>query len=146
VVDISGMSGPPNGYATRPGEGASALDPTLKASRDTTGGALTVYETDVDAGPPLHVHTREDESLYVIEGEISVRCGEETFGAPAGSFVFLPRGIPHRFWSSGPRARVLLLAVPAGIEDYFAEINVAATAEELRRVGERYGIRVVSQG
>ena len=46
---------------------------------------------DREAGPPLHVHDREDECCYVLDGELSIRCGTDTFDAPAGSFVFLPR-------------------------------------------------------
>ena len=43
----------------------------------------------VEAGPPLHVHDREDECFYVLDGELSIRCGSDVFDAPAGSFVFL---------------------------------------------------------
>ncbi|HEX4215548.1 MAG TPA: cupin domain-containing protein [Candidatus Dormibacteraeota bacterium] len=153
MVDITATSSPLRGYVSLPGNGVS-VDPTMKASRDATGGALSVFETTVDDGPPLHVHTHddgpplhvhthEDESIYVLEGEVSVRCGEETLQAPAGSFVFLPRGTAHCFWSAGAPARVLLMAVPGGIEDYFAEINAATTDEERGRIGERYGIRVI---
>ena len=67
----------------------------------------------------------------------------DAFDAAAGSFVFLPRGRPHRFWTAGPAARLLLIAVPGGIEDYFAEINAASSAAERGRTGERHGIRVV---
>jgi hypothetical protein len=55
----------------------------------------------------------------------------------------LPRGLPHRFWAEGPAARLLLIAVPGGIEDYFREINAASGDDERTRIGERYGIRVV---
>jgi hypothetical protein len=92
-----------------------AGDPGLKASRHSTGGALSVFETSVGAGPPLHVHDREDECFYLL----------------------------HRFWAPGPSARLLLIAVPAGIEDYFAQINAAPDDAARRRIGERYGIRVV---
>ena len=121
-----------------------AGDPGLKASRHSTGGALSVLETSIGAGPPLHVHDREDECFYVLDGELSIRCGGDPFGAAAGSFVFLPRGRPHRFWAVGPPARLLLIAVPGGIEDYFHQIN-AATGGERTRIGEHYGIRVVPE-
>jgi mannose-6-phosphate isomerase-like protein (cupin superfamily) len=121
-----------------------AGDRGLKASRQSTGGAVSVFETSIGAGPPLHVHDREDECFYVLDGELSVRCGGDAFDAAAGSFVFLPRGRPHRFWAAGAAARLLLIAVPGGIEDYFAEINAAASDAERARIGERYGIRVVT--
>lgn len=121
-----------------------AGDPGLKASRRSTGGALSVFETSIAGGPPLHVHDREDECFYILDGELSVRCGEEAFSAGAGSFVFLPRGRPHRFWAPARPARLLLIVAPAGIEDYFREINSASTDDERHQTGERFGIRVVT--
>jgi mannose-6-phosphate isomerase-like protein (cupin superfamily) len=117
----------------------------MKASGQVTGGALSVFDTQVDTGPPLHVHEHEDESCYVLAGEISVRCGTEVFDAGPGSFVFLPRGRPHRFWAKSGTARLLLIAVPGGVEDYFREINTASTEADFTEVGERYGIRVVPE-
>ena len=130
------------GYVVPAGTGLAG-DPGLKASRRSTGGTLSVFETSIEAGPPLHVHEREDECFYVLDGELSVRCGDDAFTAAAGSFVFLPRGRPHTFQAAGPPARLLLIATPGGLEDYFAEINFAASDAERHRVGERYGIRVV---
>jgi mannose-6-phosphate isomerase-like protein (cupin superfamily) len=71
-------------------------DPGLKASQQSTGGALSVFEATIGAGPPLHVHDREDECFYVLDGEASIHCGNDAFDAAAGSFVFLPRGRPCR--------------------------------------------------
>ena len=113
------------------------------ASR-SAGGALSLFETSIAAGPPLHVHDREDECFYILGGELSVRCGEEAFSAGAGSFVFLPPGRPHRFWAPAQPARLLLIVAPGGIEDYFREINSASTDDERHQVGERFGIRVVA--
>ena len=56
-----------------------------------------------------------------------------------GGFAFLL----HRFWAPGPPARLLLITVPGGIEDYFLQISAAASDQERRQVGERYGICVV---
>jgi mannose-6-phosphate isomerase-like protein (cupin superfamily) len=82
-------------YVIPPGASVTLGDPGLKASGHSTGGALSVVETSIDAGPPLHVHDREDECFYVLDGGLSVRCGSEVFDAARGSFVFLPRGRPH---------------------------------------------------
>ncbi len=79
----------------------------------------------------------------MLDGELSVRCGDDVFEAAAGSFVFLPRGRPHRVWAPGQPARLLLMAVPGGVEDYFAQINAASSDGERHLIGERYGIRVV---
>jgi quercetin dioxygenase-like cupin family protein len=132
------------GYVIPPGAGV-ADDPGLKASQRSTAGALTVFETTIGAGPPLHVHDREDECFYVLDGELSIRCGSDTHDALAGSFVFLPRGRPHRFWAKDQPARLLLITVPGGIEDYFRQINDASNDEERHRIGEQYGIRVVPE-
>jgi mannose-6-phosphate isomerase-like protein (cupin superfamily) len=134
----------PAGYVVPPGVGVTS-DPGLKASQQSTSGALSVFETTVEAGPPLHVHDREDECFYVLGGELSIRCGSDTFDAPAGSFVFLPRGRPHRFWARDEPAKVLLITVPGGIEHYFHQINNATTDEERHQIGEQYSIRVVPE-
>lgn len=81
----------------------------------------------------------------MLGGELSIRCGSDTFDAPAGSFVFLPRGRPHRFWARDEPAKLLLITVPGGIEHYFHQINNATTDEERHRIGEQYSIRVVSE-
>ena len=59
--------------------------------------------------------------------------------------MFLPRGRPHRFWARDQPARLLLITVPGGIEDYFGQINNAANDEERHRIGEQYGIRVAGE-
>ena len=131
------------GYVVTAGAGLAG-NAGLKASRHSTGGALSVFETTIGTGPPLHVHDREDECFYVLDGALSIRCGDEAFNASAGSFVFLPRGRPHRFWAPARPARLLLIVAPGGIEDYFAEINSASTEDERHHIGERFGIRVVT--
>jgi mannose-6-phosphate isomerase-like protein (cupin superfamily) len=132
------------GYVVPPGAGLGG-DPGMKASKHSTGGTLSVFETTIAAGPPLHVHDHEDECFYVLDGELSVRCGDDILHAPAGSFVFLPRGRPHRFWATDQSARLLLITVPGGIEDYFGQINNAANDEERHRIGEQHGIRVAGE-
>jgi hypothetical protein len=59
--------------------------------------------------------------------------------------VFLPRGRPHRFWADDQPARLLLITVPGGIEDYFHQINHAETDQERDQIGEHYRIRVVPE-
>ena len=103
------------------------------AEGEDTGGRLTVFEIlfPPNSGPPLHVHEREDEAFYVLEGGLSVRMNDEEFEASAGSFVFLPRGIPHTFRSSSDGARVLLLVVPSGLEGFFRALSRPAEAMTL---------------
>ena len=133
------------------------------AEGEDTGGRLTVFEIlfPPDSGPPLHVHEREDEAFYVIEGGLSVRMGDEEFEAPAGSFVFQPRGIPHAFRSSSEGARALLLVIPSGFESFFHALGRPAEAMALPPAGRppsseqiaqieaalaEYGVTVVHEG
>jgi quercetin dioxygenase-like cupin family protein len=132
------------GYVVPPSAGVAG-DPGLKASRRSTGGTLSAFETTIEAGPPLHVHDTEDECFYVLDGELSIRCGSDTFSAPAGSFAFLPRGLPHRFQAKEQPARLLLITVPGGIEDYFHQINNASDDKQRHQISEQYGIRVVPE-
>jgi quercetin dioxygenase-like cupin family protein len=91
-------------------------------------GPMTVMLsiTPPKVGPPLHRHSREDEAFFVIEGEYLFEAdGKQTRGGP-GSFVFLPRGTAHAFQNVGDTpAKMLIMAQPAGIEDFFGEIDRA---------------------
>jgi quercetin dioxygenase-like cupin family protein len=91
---------------------------TVKASAESTGGGVAVLEhlAPRGAGSPLHVHRREDEWFYVLEGELTFWVGGEVIEAAAGTFVYGPRGVPHTFIVSSERARFLLVAEPAGFE------------------------------
>ena len=82
------------------------------AEGENTGGRLTVYEIlfPADSGPPLHVHEREDEAFYVLEGGLSVRMGDEEFEASPGSFVFQPRGVRQLACSICLKTRARLAA------------------------------------
>ena len=132
------------GYMVPAGVGLAG-DPGLKASQHSTGGALSVFETSIGAGPPLHSMTVRMSASTSWTARCRSAAAATLFGADAGSFVFLPRGRPHRFWAAGPSARLLLIAVPGGIEDYFHQINAAASDDERARIAERFGIRVVAE-
>jgi hypothetical protein len=96
-------------------------------------------------GPPPHIHTREDETFYLLEGQIEFLLGEETIVAGAGDFVNVPRGTVHRFRNTGTEtARMVLTFTPAGIERWFEETlepapNGAEDApDNIDEVGARY--------
>jgi quercetin dioxygenase-like cupin family protein len=73
-------------------------------------------------GPPLHIHHREEESLYLLEGTLEITLGEKKVKAATGDFVQIPRGLIHRFQNTGSAtARLLLFFSPAGMERYFEE-------------------------
>jgi len=99
---------------------------TVKASAETTDGRVAVIEhlAPQGFGSPLHVHRREDEWFYVIEGDLRFWVGGRVIDAPAGAFVYGPRDVPHTFTVTSPTARFLLVTEPAGFERFmraFAE-------------------------
>jgi mannose-6-phosphate isomerase-like protein (cupin superfamily) len=119
----------------------------VRASAETTRGAFTVIEElppMVDT--PLHVHAKEDEMFYVLEGEHIVQCGDKEFNLGPGGVVFLPRGIPHSQRRVVPgEGRLLVLTAPAGFEGFFRELAEADRAGELgpdayAAASKRYGI------
>jgi len=130
---------------------------TVKATGETTGGAYGLIESVVPPGfsPPMHVHHREDESYFVLDGHVTVRCGNDTYSASAGSYVFLPRGVPHTFVVEGDQpARWLTLTTPGGGEGFFVDASRPAESggfpppapidvELLRRVSTTYGNELV---
>nr|CAA9231974.1 hypothetical protein AVDCRST_MAG63-1015 [uncultured Armatimonadetes bacterium] len=91
-----------------------------------TSGALALVEHPVAPkylAAPLHVHHREDEISYVLEGEIGAQIGDRVLRAPAGTLVFKPRDVWHTFWNPGDTpARILEIITPAGFEKYFEEV------------------------
>ena len=93
---------------------------TIKSSAETTDGRVAVIEhlAPQGFGSPLHVHHREDEWFYVIEGELTFWVGGQLIDAPAGSFVYGPRDIPHTFVVASEQARFLLVTEPAGFEGF----------------------------
>lgn len=101
---------------------------TIKASAETTGGAVAVIEhlAPRGAGSPLHVHRREDEWFYITEGELTFWVGGRVIVAPAGSFVYGPRDIPHTFAVTSEQARFLVVAEPAGFETFMRQVGEPA--------------------
>ena len=105
----------------------------LKATAAATGGAFGLNEvtTPQRSGPRLHVHAREHEAFYVLEGRLEVSIGEEQFEAGEGTFVFAPRGIPHRYEATSPIARQLVFVFPGGWETFFRDA-AAMLADDAR--------------
>jgi quercetin dioxygenase-like cupin family protein len=112
----------------------------IKATSEQTGGALGLIEHIVPpgAGSPWHVHHNEDESFYIIEGEILFIVGEEQqrITAGAGTFVFGPRDIPHGFKNaSAVPARMLLQTTPGGFEQFALALAEPAPASGFAQAG-----------
>ncbi|MDX6576131.1 MAG: hypothetical protein QOE96_2084 [Blastocatellia bacterium] len=129
-----------NPYVLLAGEGLAGFDASVKASRSSTGGNLTMIESHTKGGAPWHVHTREDEYFYVLDGAIVVHSGEEVFRAGPRSFIFLPRGIAHAWDVEGDSATLLMMTVPAMLEEFLRAFHAASTREERDRIASSYGI------
>ncbi len=118
----------------------------VKASGEETGGALAVFEENEPVDTGLHVHEREDELFYVLDGEHVFTVGDTEHHAGPGDLVFAPRGVPHAQRRVVPRTgRTLVLTAPAGLEGFFRELADAERAGVLGpdaydRASRNYGI------
>lgn len=125
----------------------------FKLWSEQLGGHLSIVEHPIDPGilVPPHVHSREDQISFVIEGSVDMLVGEQTLHCEVGSYVFKPRDLPHTFWNVGPtRARIVEVSVPGGAERYMEELfgylaSVATPpdAEHIAGIAARYGITLL---
>jgi mannose-6-phosphate isomerase-like protein (cupin superfamily) len=102
------------------------LQIVMDVTAEQTGGAYVVADTTAppQIGPPPHVHEREDEAFFVLEGTFEILLGDRTIRASAGEHVFGPRGVAHTFRNvgSGP-GRILIIINPAGFERCLEELG-----------------------
>lgn len=123
-----------------------------------TGGAFFMAEASVapGGGPPPHVHSREDESFYLQHGTLALQVGGKALNASAGDFIHIPRGTVHSFKNvSEETAKLLVVATPAGLENFFAEAffpaadiaDIPQISEALigrvRKAAPRYGLELL---
>jgi hypothetical protein len=120
------------------------------AGQDTRGGyALLEGLVPPGAGPPWHIHHREDEGFYVLEGTFEIFFGGQRFVVTPGAFAHLPRDVPHRFSNVGDRAgRLLRIVSPAGFEGFFEHMSVLAAGgpqdlAQARAIAHRYGVEFI---
>lgn len=132
------------------------------ATGEDTNGKYAIWEALVPpgGGPPPHVHSREEEGFYILEGEITFTINGEKVVAKAGTFANMPVGTPHSFKNESDRpAKMLISVAPAGLERMFFEVGVplaegATTAlpptkeeiEKLLAVAPGYGITILLPG
>ena len=132
---------------------------TLKATGESTGGNLVLIEnlTAPGGGPPPHIHTREDEFFYVLDGTFEIRIGDELHAVGAGGYAYVPRGTVHNFRNTAATpSRLLVGFTPAGMEGFFREAGRPATddgpappvdADEIARTiaaAPKYGLEDVA--
>ena len=138
----------------RPGEGRAIdlgnFQMSVKATAEQTGDAFTLLEADEPSGfgPPMHIHRDAAEAFYVLAGEYIIFVRDEEFACPAGSFVFIPAGVPHGFRVGAQPSRKLNLYTPAAMIGYFDELSAALTAGEadqdvLSQIADRHGMDVI---
>ena len=128
------------------------------ATSEDTNGKYAMWEAIVPpgGGPPPHVHSREEESFYILEGEITFQIGEERVVATAGTFANMPVGTPHSFKNeSNQPAKMIISIALAGLEDMFFEFGVPLAEgstsampptvdeiEKLLTIAPNYGIEI----
>ena len=132
---------------------------TFLATGEDTQGRFALIELVGRKGnvPPPHIHHREDETFYILEGAMTASvCGQTIKGTP-GTVIFLPQNVVHSFEVESEQIRMLVLLTPAGMEGYFKECSVPAPAmtlpppaevpygeiQKLIAVGSKYGIEFV---
>lgn len=135
---------------------------TCLAGGTETGGAYMLCEARVPpgGGPPPHLHSREDEAFYVLEGEVTFTTEGKGVAMGPGGFIHLPKGRPHAFRNTGESpARMLIWALPAGLERFFAEVGhplsgpqqpaapvTQADIDRLLAVAPSYGLEILIPG
>lgn len=124
-------------------------------SGEQTEGRFAVIEVHETRGaePPRHLHTREDEVIYVLEGHVSFERNGELLDGPSGMWLFLPRGSEHAVTVLSNEARLLVVLSPAGLEQSLPELARLASPlpdplmiERLVAVAARYGVSITGPG
>src|SRR5829696_1317204 len=152
-------------FAHDPGEGEAwwwlGVLATIKATAEQTGGRYSVVEilAPDGYGSVLHVHHREDEGFYILEGEMTFYVGERTIKAHPGSYLFGPKDVPHAFSVDSGPARLLFVFSPASLEGLIREMGEPARSltvppqpeeppdeaemERMAAIGARYGAEIL---
>jgi quercetin dioxygenase-like cupin family protein len=138
----------------RPGEGRAidlgGFQMCVKATGNETGGVLSLLEANEPAGfgPPLHIHYDAAEAFYVLEGEYIIFLEGREESCPAGSFIFIPVGIPHGFRVGKMASRKLVFYTPAAMVGYFDELSDAIRnghpdPADVSQIADKYSMEVI---
>ena len=144
------MASPPTGFNVESTGGErlhfSDAEFVVRAAADATGGAISIVEEIAPLDTPLHVHEREDEIFYILDGDHVVQVGEQEFQVAPGALVFAPRGVAHSQRRVVPRiGRLLTMFLPGGFDGFYRELSEAEAAgvigpEAYARISKKYGI------
>ena len=130
----------------------------IKAATADTDGQMSIIEITEPSGAeaPLHVHHREDESFWILEGHVTFEVGNNIIEARAGDYIFGPREIPHRYTVGDAGCRMLFIITPGGFENMVLEMSDPAESrqlpppsdqepdfEQICAIAERYGIDIL---
>lgn len=126
---------------------------TVKMTASQTRGlfGLIAWKEAKRGGPPLHVHTREDEAYYILSGDVTFFIGDEVIQAPTGTFLYAPRGVAHSWSVESEEATGLQLMFPGGFESFFLETFPPASSKrpegaDLAQIVEaaaRFGVTIL---
>lgn len=142
-------------YILRPGEGRQIdlgdFRMSVLADGERTGGAFSLVVADEPPpgfGPPLHIHHDAAESFYVLQGEYVIFLEDAEEVCPAGSFIFIPAGVPHGFRAGDVPSRKLNLYTPAAMTGYFDDLSAAMKDGQvedsaLAQIASRHSMEVV---
>jgi quercetin dioxygenase-like cupin family protein len=147
------MEAKSDGIAVPSGQGNRVRSPlggdiTFIVTGEQSNGALAALEAvnHPGEGPPLHFHAREDETVYVLEGELRWKLGDELSTTGPGSFVFIPRGLAHTWQVIGEQpGRMLITFAPAGMEGFFDKLSSLTEfdLDAFRAAAAEHGMEVV---
>ena len=143
------LSAPGESPALRIGE--SSLIRRIQSCQ--TGGAFSVVEfiSPPGTGVGTHVHEREDELVYLLQGQVEVTLGNQRMTVPAGACALLPRGIPHGYVNTGTTpSRLLAVLLPGDLDGFFVGLNEELASERDHAAGiaalcERFGLRFLQE-
>jgi quercetin dioxygenase-like cupin family protein len=121
---------------------------TMKLSATETGGAMILFEDRVVRGKttPLHLHPREDELIYVLEGELIAHVGGKEHRVGQRGMVLFPHGIAHSFLVTSDTAHLLCLQTPGSGESFYRQASEPASSEaDDRRPPDLARLRAVAE-
>ncbi len=148
------MAEEPRAFVVMPGQGRlldlGGFEMRVKADGGNTDGVVSVLEATEPPGfgPPIHVHHDAAEAFYVLEGEYVMHLDGEEFRCPAGSFIFIPLGVPHGFRVGDLPRRNLNFYFPASMTGYFDDLAAAlgradVTEDDLERIAQAHAMEIV---